>query len=421
MRGPKPATGALDLFASCAPGLEPLLAAEVAALGLSGQVVPGGVELTGDPGALARLNLWLRTASRVLVRLGSVRATSFAQLVHEAGALPFERVLAKGTAVDLRVTCRKSKLYHSEAVAERLHAAIEARLGRTILRAKPAQDADANAGADADADISQTAPTQLLLARFERDVCTVSADASGELLHRRGYRVAVSRAPLRETLAAALLLAAGFDGALPLIDPLCGSGTIALEAALIARRRAPGIARTFAFQRWPDFDAGAFAQLVIAARAQELPRAPALIAASDLDAGAIAAARENARRAGLDSDVLFEQRGLADLTPRAGPGLCATNPPYGKRVGAAGAGGGVATGTGAGAAMGAASDAEADLHQLWRALGDLLRTRLPGFSLAVLSPDPRLAKAARLTFRTLLRTQNGGLPIDFLSAPTAAS
>ena len=404
MRGQKPAAGPLDLFASCAPGLEPLLAAEVAALGLPGRPVAGGVELTGDLHALERLNLWLRTASRVLVRLGSVRATSFAQLVHEARGLPFERVLGAGTPVELRVTCRKSKLYHSSAVAERLHAAIEARLGRTVARAGPSEDTDA--GAEPIQTGAPASAAQLLLARFDHDVCTVSADASGALLHRRGYRVAISRAPLRETLAAALLLAAGFDGAQPLIDPLCGSGTLALEAALIARRRAPGIARSFAFQRWPSHDAAAFARLVAAARAQELARAPALICGSDLDAGALAAARENARRAGLESDLLLEQRALADLAARAGPGLCAVNPPYGKRVGAA-------------AGEGRATEPDAtsvDLHDLWRALGDVVRTRLPGFSLALLCPDPRLAKAVRVPFRTLLRTQNGGLPVELLGA-----
>src|SRR5258708_33799463 len=125
---------ALDLFASCAPGLEPLLAGEVAALGLAGRAVPGGVELRGDLGVVARLNLWLRTASRVLVRLGSVRATSFAALVKEARALPFELAVGAGTAVGLRVTCRNSRPYHSPALARRLHPAPAERPGRPRAR-----------------------------------------------------------------------------------------------------------------------------------------------------------------------------------------------------------------------------------------------------------------------------------------------
>jgi putative N6-adenine-specific DNA methylase len=335
----------------------------------------------------------------VLVRLGSVRATSFAALVKEAQSLPFELAVAPGATVGLRVTCRKSRLYHSGAVAERLHAALQERLGRAVARVeaadeegtgeggRPGKEGAAGAGA---------APPQLLLARFDHDVCTVSADASGALLHQRGYRVAVSRAPLRETLAAALLLAAGYSGEEPLVDPLCGSGTLAIEAALIARRRAPGIARAFAFQRWPRHDAAAFARLLAEARAGER-RAPAPIAGSDADAGAIAAARDNARRADVEGDVELGQRPLAALPARAGRGLCAVNPPYGKRVGAA----------------------EGDVHQLWRSLGEMTRERLPGFAVALVCPDPRLAKASRLPLGPLLRTQNGGLRVEFLRAPSA--
>jgi putative N6-adenine-specific DNA methylase len=393
---------ALDLFASCAPGLEPLLAGEVAALGLAGRAVPGGVELRGDLGAVARMNLWLRTASRVLTRLGSVRATSFAALVKEARALPFELAVAPGAAVGLRVTCRKSRLYHSGAVAERLHVALQERLGRTVARVEAADEVDHEGAGEGESASKEeaardgAAPPQLLLARFDHDVCTVSADASGALLHQRGYRVAVSRAPLRETLAAALLLAAGYSGEEPLVDPLCGSGTLAIEAALIARRRAPGLARAFAFQRWPGHDAAAFARLLAEARAGER-RAPAPIAGSDADAGAISAARDNARRAGVEGDMELGQRPLAALPARAGPGLCAVNPPYGKRVGAA----------------------EGDVHQLWRSLGEVTRERLPGFAVALVCPDPRLAKASRLPLEPLLRTQNGGLRVEFLRAPPA--
>jgi putative N6-adenine-specific DNA methylase len=381
---------ALDLFASCAPGLAPLLAAEVLALGFTATAVAGGVALRGDLGTAALLNLWLRTATRVLARLGEVRATSFAGLVHEASKLPFETALSPGVPVALRVSCRKSRLYHSAAVAERLHVALQERLGRPVARVEPAAEAEEGPAQE------RPAPeAQLLLARFQDDVCTVSADTSGALLHQRGYRTMPCRAPLRETLAAALLLAAGYTGEDPLVDPLCGSGTIAIEAALIARRRAPGLARAFALQHWPGHDAQAFDRLVAAARAQELPRAPAAISASDADVDAVAACRENARRAGVETDLAIEQRALADLPPaRAAAGLCATNPPYGIRVGAAGS----------------------DLSRLWRELGDRSRARLRGWRLAVVSPDPRLSRAAAVAWQPLLRTENGGIPVEFLHA-----
>src|SRR3954451_24030151 len=218
------------LFVVCAPGLPPVTAEEARALGLPGRTLPGGVEIQGELAEAMRLNLWLRTASRVLLRLGEpFRATTFKDLVRKASALPWERFLRKGVHAGFRVTCRKSRLYHSGAVAERLHGALEARTKFPVARVEIAEE--------------EPGAAQLFLARLERDVCTVSVDCSGALLHQRGYRGPQAKAPLRETLAAALLLAAGFRGEEALCDPFCGSGTIPIEAALIALRRAPATGR----------------------------------------------------------------------------------------------------------------------------------------------------------------------------------
>src|SRR2546427_10819675 len=305
------------LFAVCAPGLEPVLASEIRALGFPGRALAGGVEAEGDLREAMRLNLWLRPGGRVFVRLGEpFRATTFAELVRQASALPWERFLRKRGRVAFRVTCRKSRLYHSDAVAERLHTALESRTRFPV----PLAD---GSGAEV------PAPAQLFLARFEHDVCTVSVDSSGALLHQRGWRGPQAKAPLRETLAAALLLGAGFTGEEPLCDPLCGSGTIAIEAALIAMRRAPGIARAFAFQCWPEFSARQWEHLTVSARKQERPL-PARIEASDQEAGAVAATSENASRAGVEIAAI--QRRLADLPPDPGGGLIACNAPYGVRI-----------------------------------------------------------------------------------------
>ncbi len=387
----------MDLFVVCAPGLEAVAAAEVAALGLAGRSVPGGVELQGDLRTAARLNLWLRTASRVVARLGSFTAKTFPELVHKAKELPWEIALRPRAPAALRVTCRKSKLYHSDAVAERLRVAIEARLGAAAPEA-----AEDDEGA------------QLFLARFDNDVCTVSADTSGALLHQRGYRLAPGPAPLRETLAAALLLSAGWDGSVPLCDPMCGAGTIAIEGALIAAGRAPGAGRTFAFQRWAK-----------APPLPDLPPARAMtcsIEASDLDAAAIAAARANARRAGVE--ISFEQRALKDLPPREGPGLLATNPPYGVRVEPSSAPprGTAAHGIAGASAHESRGDASrgsrgaGDLDALYRELGATLRARRPAWQLAAVVPQERLGRAIGPGLRRLLKTQNGGLPIELLLA-----
>src|SRR5438067_430341 len=173
----------MDLFAACAPGLEPILAAELTALELQACTVAGGAEVRGGEGDLERMNLWLRTASRVLARLGQVKATSFAELVRKARTLPFETVVRRGQPVALRVTCHKSRLYHSTGVAQRLHEALQERLGGALPLSDHDEEGDAS--------------PQLFLARFDPDVCTVSADSSGSLLHRRAHRLLPSQAPPR--------------------------------------------------------------------------------------------------------------------------------------------------------------------------------------------------------------------------------
>ncbi|HEY6912826.1 MAG TPA: RNA methyltransferase, partial [Myxococcales bacterium] len=355
----------------------PVLEAEVRALGLQGTAVAGGVEVRGGLRELMRLNLCSRTASRVLARVGEpFRATGFPELVHEATALPWDQFVRRGSRVAFRVTCRKSRLYHSGAVEERLLAALSSRMA-----VKAAQAAGEEEEPEA----------QLFVARIDRDLCTVSADSSGALLHRRGWRGPQAKAPLRETLAAALLLAAGWSGETPLCDPLCGSGTIAIEAALLAMRRAPGLSRAFAFQRWPGHSARQWEHLVAQAKKEERPLA-VRIEASDQDAGAVAAARENAGRAGVVVEVA--QRRLADLPPDAGGGLIACNPPYGVRVGG-------------------------DLRSLFEELGAAARRRA-GWNVAIVSAGGKASALSGLPLRTLLRTRNGGIGVEFLAATRTA-
>lgn len=370
-----------ELFASCAPGLEPLLLGEVKALGLPGRAVAGGVEVKGGIEVAARLNLWLRTASRVLLRLGEFHATTFSELEKRARDLPFAALVRPKTAVAWRVTCKKSKLYHSDAVAERLHLALERATGKPSAQLKPSED-------------DATAPAQQLFARFERDLCTVSIDTTGPLLHLRGTRPFVSQGPLRETLAAALLLHAGYTGG-PLLDPLCGAGTIPLEAALIARRRAPGLSRKFALLDWPSFDQKAFEALVAAARAKELP-ATDLIEGSDLDPRALAAARKNAAQAQL-TELVFTERALASLPAATGKGFVVANPPYGQRVEA----------RGAEAGGGAARALVVELERR-------VRESRPGNTLALIAPPELLAG---LKMGRTLRTTNGGLAVVLAARP----
>ncbi|HEX5634973.1 MAG TPA: THUMP domain-containing protein [Gemmatimonadales bacterium] len=375
---------AFDAFAATAPGLAPLAMRELVALGVAaGAPEAGGVAFAATDAALYAANLHLRTASRVLVRVDEFRAATFHELSKRTARIAWEEWLAPGRQVALRVTCRKSRLYHSDAVAERVAEAIERSGGAKALPG--ARDEDES---EDDASHAVDQP-QLVVVRLLHDRCTISLDTSGALLHRRGYRQAVAKAPLRETIAAAMLLAAEWEPATPLVDPFCGAGTIPIEAALLARRMAPGRGRAFAFQRWPRFDRAVWDEVIGRARDEELAEAPAPILGSDRDAGAIAAAQANAERAGVSGDVRFERCAVSDVVPPPGRGLVLANPPYGMRVGGAGG----------------------DLRDLYAALGATIRSRFEGWRVGLLSPDPRLAAQLGRPLTERLRTSNGGIGV----------
>lgn len=366
------------LFVVTAPGLEAFTAREMRALGLAGkrvgQPTVGGLEFAGSLCDLYRLNLHLRTASRVIVRLGEFYAAAFSELRTKASHLPWERYLRPGQPVAVRVTCHQSKLYHSDAVAERVLGAIGDRLG---IPAEPAAwDED-----------SSEAPPQGVVVRLSNNMCTVSMDSSGALLHRRGYRLATAKAPLRETLAAAMLLASGWNMEAPLLDPFCGSGTIPIEAALLVRRIAPGKKRHFAFMDWTSFEADLWAEEHAAALAAEREAMPLLLA-SDRDAGAIRAAEANAGRAGIAGAITYTCQAVSAITPPPGPGWVVTNPPYGARV-----------------------SADKDLRNLYAQLGHVLRLRCPGWQVALLCNSLPLLHQIQMPLDTSRSWVNGGLRV----------
>jgi putative N6-adenine-specific DNA methylase len=376
---PAPRAERYDLFAICAPGLEDVLEAEMRALGLAvGKRDVGGIAFAGGSSALFRANLWLRTATRIIARVGEFHARMFDELERHARKLEWTRFLASGQPVRLRVSTSKSRLYHTGAVAQRIAEAMEKSTG-------VAPTVASGAGEDDD---EGEAP--LVIVRLFRDQCAVSIDSSGALLHRRGYRLATAKAPLRETLAAALVLASRWDARTPLLDPLCGAGTIPIEGALLARRIPPGLTRRFAFMEWPGFHPPTWDRVVDEARAQILPFAPAPILGSDRDAGAVTAAQANAKRAGVEADIEFEVKVISRITPPAGEaaGAMVTNPPYGVRVG----------------------DRDA-LRNLYAQLGNVARERFPGWSVTALSAEPRLDSQIGGKLETLLQTKNGGIAV----------
>ena len=400
----------MKLFAVCVPGLESYTSQELERPGLS-ILHPeeknvdheiGGVEFEGDLIDIYRCNLHLRTASRVLVRLGSFYAAGFPELRRKAGNLPWEQYLKPGQPVAIRVTCHQSRLYHQRAVAERIVGAISDRLNQPVQVAKYHEELETKSSID-----NPPSPPfskggmgrlmskggtggSLILVRMVKDQCTISIDSSGELLHRRGYRLALTKAPLRETLAAAMLLASGWDRISPLLDPFCGSGTIPIEGALMARQIPPGWRRNFAFMNWPNFEEKTWDTLLQGATPRPQTHFPKIIA-SDRDAGAIRAAQANAERAGVLDCVEFSCHAVSSIDPPSGIGWVVTNPPYGVRT-----------------------ESNRDLRNLYAQFGKVLRKKCPGWQVTMLCSSSQLLHNTGFQFDEGISLMNGGIKVKLI-------
>lgn len=373
---------ALELFVPTTPGLEPALVDELDALGVGPiDVEPGGVSLSGGLDLVGKLNLHLATASSVLATLGSFRATALGEFERKAALLDWTPFLREGQSVEFRVTTRKSRLYHTGAIAERL--------GNAARGVVPGVHIGDGSNEHPDA-------PQRFVVRGVRDRWIIRADSSGEHLHRRGYRLETGRAPLRESIAAGVLRLSGWDPETPLVDPLCGSGTFVIEAALRACRRAPGDHRPFAFQRWDGFDADGWATQRASALSVIRP-APAPLVGSDRDAGAVAAARANAERAGIAGSVQFAHQAVSSLSApdSANPGAIVCNPPWGRRVGGS-----------------------RDLRDLYARLGQVARRGFSGWRMVVVSPDPKLVAQLDRRVRSIARIPVGGVSVGVWAVDT---
>ncbi|MGR3433864.1 MAG: THUMP domain-containing class I SAM-dependent RNA methyltransferase [Shimia sp.] len=359
-----------DIFLVALPGLEGVLADEARTLGLApAHAVPGGVEIAGGWAEVARANRHLRCASRVLLRVASFRALHLAQLDKRARRVGWEALIGVGGTFRVEVTCRKSRIYHAGAAAQRIARAI-------------AEGTGAEGAANG---------VLVVKARIEDDLCTISVDTSGEGLHKRGLKPFVGKAPLRETMAAAFLRRMGFDGGQAVVDPMCGSGTFLLEAADIATGGVPGRARSFAFEGFPGVDRSLLAPLV----------APSVVAPGpfigfDRDQGAVAGAARNAEAAGLPAR--FACQPVSALAPPVDtpPGLVMVNPPYGARIGN-----------------------RKLLFGLYGALGEVLRERFRDWQVGLVTSDSGLAKACGLPFEADPPVAHGGLKVRLYRARIA--
>lgn len=358
--------GNFEIFLAASPGLESALCAEVKSKGFKQpKTVAGGVVIKGGWPEVWRANLWVRGASRVLARIDQFRVQHLSQLDSRSRKVPWAEVLRRDVPFRVEVSCSKSKIYHSDAAAERIETAIKETLG---------------APHSPDADI-------IVRARIERDLCTVSLDTSGDLLHKRGFKEAVNKAPMRETMASLFLRQCGYDGNEPVYDPMCGSGTFVIEAAEIAARLNPGRSRRFAFEQFANFDAAAWKKMRDVKSAR-LP--PARFYGSDRDKGAVSMSRANAERAGVAEFTEFKQCAVSDaMPPGEKPGLVIVNPPYGTRIGD-----------------------RKKLFPLYSSLGQVLMDRFKGWRVGIITTEAALANATGLPFLpTEAPVQHGGLRV----------
>ncbi len=314
----------LPLFATTTRGTEPWLSAELEELGARKiRQDRGGVRFQANLHEALRILVHSRIAMRILYPLGEFDVVGQEGLYDAVRTVPWEDWLTTRATFAVEATLKDSEHTHSGFVALKVKDAIADRL-RDKLGARPDVNKD---------------PDVQVVAHLAKTRLSLSLDLSGEPLFKRGYRIETTPAPLKETLAAAMLRAANYDGSEPFADPMCGSGTLAIEAGHIATRRAPGLKRSFGVERWPTFCDQANPLLAEVKREAQAMVRPATfpIVARDRDADALSAVRRNVMAAGLAGSVVIEEADATHAAPPQGPpGLLATNPPYGERLGTGG-------------------------------------------------------------------------------------
>ena len=358
---------AFEFYAVVLPGLEKLAAQELTELAAHEIVVGhGGIAFSGSMELMYRVNLRARCITRVLLRLKAFKALSIPELYGKAGRIDWSRYIAKNTRIQVHAQSHQSLLIHSGRIEQ---AVLDA-----IVDQRSLGEAD------------ESAPEQQIMVRMEDNSCTISLDTSGERLDRRGYRLEPGKAPLRETLAAATLRWMNWHLETPLLVPMCGSGTIAIEAAQMALKIAGGEGRTFAFQRWPAFREKTWKKARQKAEAMRVSDQMPSIEASDLLGSAVEICQRNAERAGVQSCVQIKEEDVFALRPSAHekPGLIVLNPPYGERI------------------------HDQPPVKLYQQLGTWLKQHATGWQIAVFCAEDAHIKALGLAVHRRLRITHGG-------------
>ena len=357
-----------EFFATCPRGLEPQLVAELGQLNITASAVPGGASFAASWDACYRANLWSRVASRILWRIASFDYRDEKQLFDAARAVDWPRYFGVERTLRVNVTAQKSPLKSLEFATLRIKDAV-CDLFRDAKGRRPSVD--------------RANPGVRVHAFLESQRGALYLDTSGEPLFKRGWRTGRSEAPLRENLAAGILMLTGWKPDEVLLDPMCGGGTLLAEAAAMARGRAPGARRGFGFENLAAFDAGLWQRVKRETLAGE--HAPELYG-SDNDPKALGAARRNLAEAGVERWVKLEGADVLERLAPAPSGVMVMNPPYGERMGSA-----------------------EDLARFYPKLGDALKRRFAGWRCYLFTADLRAAKLIRLAPSRRIPLWNGAL------------
>ncbi|MCD6041541.1 MAG: hypothetical protein K0R40_1144 [Burkholderiales bacterium] len=344
-----------SFFATAPRGLESLLQGEISSLGAKNAVVvPGGVSFEGGWEVCYRANLWSRIGSRVLWKVADFSYRDEADIYAQSKKIHWPQHFDVGRTLRVNVTAQKSPLKSLEFATLRIKDAVCDRF-RDVLGKRP--------------NVERAAPDVRVHAFLEKDKATLYLDTSGEPLFKRGWRAGQGEAPLRENLAAGIIMLAGWQPAEPLLDPMCGGATLLSEAAAMARGRAPGAKRGFGFEKLSAFDARLWESI----RQEKKEPAECRLYGSDNDADALKAARRNLAEAGVERWVSLEQADVLERAAPAAAGVMVANPPYGERMGSAD-----------------------ELAAFYPRLGDALKKRFTGWRCFIFTADLRLPKLIRL-------------------------
>lgn len=309
-----------QLIATAAAGLEAVVGREIRELGIECQVENGRVRFEGDIESIIQTNLWLRSADRVKIIVGMFPAKTFEELFQGVFALDWENYLPLGAKFPIsKAKCVKSKLHNEPSVQAISKKAIVKKLQKYYARPEGVP-------------LMENGPEFKIEVSILKDMATIMIDTTGSSLFKRGYRIDKGGAPIKENMAAAILLLSNWYPDKPLIDPTCGSGTFCIEAALIGKNIAPGLYRSFAFEDWTWVEKDQVQKARAEARAQMKQDVQLDISGSDLDARMIEIAKNNAEEAGVADSVLFKQMRLQDLHTDKINGVIISNPPYGERL-----------------------------------------------------------------------------------------